>query len=98
MHLLPASALHVEAEMHDVAVLHDVVGAFEAHLAGVLGALLAAAGDEIGVGDRLGADEALLEIAVDDAGGLRRLGAARTVQARASFGPAVKKVIRSRSA
>src|SRR5438045_6597347 len=63
--------------MHDVAVLHDVIGAFEAHLAGILGALLAATGDEIGIGDRLGADKALLEIAVDDAGGLRRLGAAR---------------------
>src|SRR5205085_6859271 len=47
------------------------------HLAGILGALLAATGDEIGIGDRLGADKALLEIAVDDAGGLRRLGAAR---------------------
>ena len=29
--------------MHDVAVLHDVVLAFEAHLAGILGAVLAVA-------------------------------------------------------
>src|SRR5205814_3643254 len=25
------AASHIEAEMHDVAVLHDVIGAFEAH-------------------------------------------------------------------
>ncbi len=62
--------------MHDVAVLHDVVLAFEPHLAGVARAGLAAAGDVIVVGDGLGADEALLEIGVDDAGRLRRLGAA----------------------
>src|SRR5439155_2386420 len=76
-HCVLRAASHIEAEMHDVAVLHDVIGAFEAHPAGVLGALLAAMRDEIGVGDRFGADEALLEIAVDDPGGLRRLGAAR---------------------
>ena len=62
--------------MHDVAVGDDIVLAFEPHLAGVARAGLAAAGDVIVVGDRLGADEALLEIGVDDAGGLRRLGAA----------------------
>ncbi len=70
--------------MHDVAVLNDVFGAFEAHLAGILGALLAAAGDEIGVGDGFGADEAFLEIAVDDPRGLRRLGAARAPSRRAT--------------
>src|SRR5438445_13513372 len=70
-------ASHIEAEMHDVAIAHDVIGAFEAHLAGILGALLAAIEDEIVVGDRLGADEAFLEIAMDDPGCLRRLGAAR---------------------
>src|SRR6476661_4197926 len=67
----------IEAEMHDVAVLDDVFRTFEPHLAGILGALLAAAGDEILIGDGLGADEALLEIRVDDAGGLRRLAAPR---------------------
>ena len=39
------SPSHIEAEMHDVAVLHHVVGAFEAHFARVFGALFAAAGD-----------------------------------------------------
>ena len=85
--------------MHDVAVADDVIGAFEAHLAGVLGALLAAMGDEIVIGNGLGADEALLEIGMDAAGGLRRAWCrVRTVQARASLGPTVRKVIRSSSA
>src|SRR6185437_3778689 len=57
-----ACRLDVEAEVHDVAVADDVVLAFEAHPAGVLGAMLAPARDVIVVGDRLGADEALLEI------------------------------------
>src|SRR5258707_7179830 len=67
----------IKAEMHDVAVLDDVFGAFEAHLAGILGALLAVGRDEILVGDGLGADEAFLEIGMYDAGRLRRLAAPR---------------------
>ena len=45
-----------------------------------------------------GADEAALEIGVDDAGRLRRPVPRGTVQARASFGPTVKKVMRPSSA
>src|SRR5438128_300145 len=67
----------IKAEMHDVAVLDDVLRAFEPHLARILGALLAVARDEILIGDGLGADEAFLEIGVDDAGRLRRLAAPR---------------------
>src|SRR5215472_14712138 len=67
--------LDVEAKPHHIAVLNDVIGAFETHAAGVLRPLLAAIGGEVGKGDRLGANEALLEIAVDLAGRLRRLGA-----------------------
>ena len=81
---------NVELEQHHVAVGDDVFLAFVARLAGVLRRLLAAEADEVVVGDGLGADEALLEIGVDDAGRLRRLGAAPIVQARTSFGPAVK--------
>ena len=80
--------------MQHVAVGDRVVLAFEAELARLARARLAPAGDIIRVGDGLGADEAPLEIGVDDA---RRLGALvpfSTVQARASFGPAVKKVTR----
>src|SRR5580704_16676301 len=61
----------VEPEMHDIAIGDNIFGAFEPHLAGILGALLAAIGDKIVIGDRFGADEALLEIAMDDARGLR---------------------------
>ena len=65
----------VEAELHDVAVLHDVVLALHAGLA--LGARLGdrAGGDEVGERDDLGLDEAALEVGVDDARGLRGLPA-----------------------
>src|SRR5690606_18531593 len=46
-------------------------------LAGFLGGDFAAERDEIVVGDGLGADETAFEIGVDDAGGLRGLGAHR---------------------
>ncbi len=48
---------------------------------------LAAERDEVVVGDGLGADEALLEVGVDDAGGLRRLGAARDGPGARLLGP-----------
>ena len=57
--------------MHDVAVLHDVFLAFLPGLAVFLCAAFAVELDVVGVGDGFGLDEALLEIAVDDAGGLR---------------------------
>ena len=87
---LSASRLDVEADRkrgtrpsfqtlkrnkQDVAVLDDIVLALGAHPARLLGAGLAAVADEILIGDGLGADEAALEIGVDDAGGLGRLGA-----------------------
>src|SRR5690606_7961278 len=69
---LARPGLHVEAEMHHVAVAHDVVLAFQPHFSLLLRARLAAVGDEVLVGDRLGTDEAALEVAVDHARGLRR--------------------------
>src|SRR5690554_2451671 len=62
---------HVEAELHDVAVLHDVLLALHAHLALGLGLGHGAGGDEVVEGDDLGLDEAALEVGVDDAGRLR---------------------------
>ena len=62
-----------EAEVQHVAVLNGVVLAFEPELARFARARLALVRDVVVIGDRLGADEALLEIGVDDAGGLRRL-------------------------
>src|SRR4029077_7328070 len=70
------SVLDVEAEVEDVPVLDDIFLSLGPHLAGFLGALLAAAGDEILIGDGLAADEAALEIRMDDAGRLRGAGAA----------------------
>ncbi len=62
----------VEAEVADVAFVHDVLLAFEAPTAGVLRSLLATVGDEVVEGGHLGADEAALHVRVDLAGGLRR--------------------------
>ena len=67
--------LDVEAEQHHVAVLDDIILSFRAQLAGVSRGSLAAERDVIVVSDRLGADEAALEIGMDGAGGLGRLGA-----------------------
>ncbi len=58
--------------MENIAVLDQVFLAFGPHFARFLGALFAAAGDEVVIGDGLGADEAVLEIGMDDAGGLGR--------------------------
>src|SRR4051812_36254067 len=62
---------HVEPEVTDVAVLEDVIAALQPHAPLLLRPLLAAEAHEVVVGDDLGADEAALEIGVDDA---RRLG------------------------
>src|SRR5271166_2029562 len=70
-----ASRSRREAEVHHVAVGDDIVLAFEPELAGLARARFAAKGRVVVVSDGLGPDEAALEIAMDDAGGLRRLGA-----------------------
>ena len=65
------SRLYVEAEVDDVAILHDVVLALDADLAFLAGGGDAAGGDEVVVVDDLGADEAALEVRVDLAGSFR---------------------------
>src|SRR6478672_10028941 len=67
----PATALHVEAELHDVAVGHDVVLALDADLAGGLGGVHVPRRDKVLEADDLGLDEAALEVGVDDARGHR---------------------------
>ena len=62
----------VKPEMHHVAVGDDIVLAFQAEFAGVARAGFALARNIIGIGDGFGADEALLEIGMDHAGGLGR--------------------------
>ena len=67
--------LHVEAEVDHVAVAHDVLLALAAEKALLLRGGDAAAADHIVKVDRLGADEAALDVGVDLTGGLRGLGA-----------------------
>ena len=83
-HKYSAIWLDVEAEVDHVAVLDHVLLALGAQLAGLLGPLLALAGDEVVVGDDLGADEAALEVGVDDPG---RLGGARRAPGWSRRGP-----------
>jgi hypothetical protein len=65
------AALCIEAEVHHVAFLDDVILAFKAHLTRFLGAALAVEFDKVLKANGLGADETFLEIAVDDACRLR---------------------------
>src|SRR5438128_2070891 len=60
----------VKPDQQHVAVLHDVLLALQAHLARGLALGPAAGRGEVVVGDRLGADEAARQIAMDRAGGL----------------------------
>ncbi len=70
-------ALSRKPEMHHVAVGDDVFLAFQPQLAGIARTGFAGILHVVVVGDRLGADEAALEVGVDHARGLRRLGAFR---------------------
>src|SRR5215207_11243717 len=74
--LIRRYASDVEAEVDDVALLHDVVFAFEAEEALLAGGGVGAGAGEVVVGDDLGADEAALDVGVDGAGGLRGARAA----------------------
>src|SRR3546814_1029903 len=65
-----ATRSDVEAEVQHVAFLDPVFLAFQAQAAGVAGAGLALVLDEFVVADGFGADEALLEVGLDDGGGL----------------------------
>src|SRR5262245_53226773 len=66
-----------KAKMHDVAVGNDVILTFEPPFAGVARPGLAAEGDIVVVGDRLGPDESALEVGMDCARRLRRFGPPR---------------------
>src|SRR5674476_958578 len=63
---------HVEAELHDVTIGHDVVLAFDPDLAGGLRRSYGARRDQIIEGDDLSLDEPTLEVGVDHAGRLGR--------------------------
>ena len=65
--------LDVEAEVHDVAVLHDVLFAFDREFAGVADSRLSAESHIVIILDDFGADKAFFEVGVDDAGTFRSL-------------------------
>lgn len=67
--------LDVEFEEHDVAVLDEVVLAFDAELAGFFNFGFGAVGEEVLAVVDLGFDEAALKVGVDNAGGLGGLAA-----------------------
>ena len=70
-----SSVLHIEQELDDIAVLHDILLALGALQAlGLDGSVIEIVGLEVAVGDDAGADEAALKVAVDLAGSLRSLG------------------------
>src|SRR5262245_39311771 len=66
------AGLHVEAELEDVAVLHDVVLALDAGLPRGPSGGDRPGGDQVVVGHDLGLDETALEVAVDHTGRLGR--------------------------
>src|SRR5262249_49772925 len=78
--------LRRKPEMHDVPAGDDIGLALEPHLARLLRAGLAAERHIIVVGDGLGADEAALEVGMDDGRRLRRLGSARDRPGRRLLG------------
>ena len=61
----------VEAEVHDVAVLHNVFFALYAHFAGFFNGGFGAESNVVVIFDDLGADKAFFKVGVDNAGALR---------------------------
>ena len=90
--------LHIEQEVDDVAVLHDILLTLGANLALGLGGSHGADVLHILEGDDLGTDEAPLKVGVDLARGLGALVPRLMVQARHSSEPAVRKEMRPSSA
>ena len=97
-HGVNRTGLDVEAEVDHIAVLHRIVLTLKTPLAGVLGPLLAAVGHKVFEANDLGPNEAALKIGMDTpAAASGAVAGLRTVQARTSFSPAVKKVSKSQA-
>ena len=89
-----AGRAHVEADVEHVAVLDDVRLALEP-LRPALRRLCVRAGiEQVVPADHLAADESAGDVGVDRAAGLDAVWPSRRVQARVSFSPAVKNVIK----
>ena len=84
-------------DMHHVAILHDVVLAFETQCAFGAGVGFGAGFQQLVPADGFGADEVLFQIGVDRAGGFDGAVLTGIVQARHSSSPAVKNEIRPSS-
>src|SRR5664279_5325685 len=69
-----ANRSYVEAEQQDVAILDDVVLAFDAQFSGFARARFTVTGNVIVVRDRFTGNEATFEVFVDDGGSLWRFG------------------------
>ena len=65
--------LHVEQEVHDVAILYNIFLAFGADEACFLGGVPASVLEEVGVAQSFCADEAAFEVGVNHACALRSL-------------------------
>ncbi len=63
---------HIEAEMHDVAVLGNIFFPFHAQFPGFFHALFPAVGHIVVILDYFGADKAFFEVGVDYTGALDR--------------------------
>src|SRR5579875_192139 len=75
---LSLQRLHFKANVHDIAIFHDILFAFEAHLSGGFGLFPAATGGpKIVEGDDLGANEAAGKVGVNLFGGSYGVGALR---------------------
>src|SRR5207302_4311384 len=68
----PRSVSNIEPEVHDVALLHQVFLALQAQLAGIARTGFAPAGEVVREGNDFCADEATLEVGMDDSRRLRR--------------------------
>ena len=68
-----ARSLHIKSEVHDIAVLYDVVFTFDTYFAGLATGGLTTEGNVVGIFDDLGAYEAAFEIGVYHTCALRSL-------------------------
>ncbi len=76
--------------MHHIAIGDDIFLALQPQFPRLARAAFTLERNVILIGDGLGADEALLEIRMNDAAACGAFMPLMIVQARASFGPAVK--------
>lgn len=67
---LVTAYLYVESEVHDVAVLNDILFAFDAHFAGLFASRFRAESNVIVVLDNFGAYKAFFKVGVNNAGAL----------------------------